>query len=82
MRLNNITELMEIAKYKKKGESLQWEDLQKMRYTWNVVCESLRLTPPSQGGLREIDAEFSFAGFTIPKGWKVSTQINNELPYS
>ncbi|KAK1371838.1 Beta-amyrin 28-oxidase [Heracleum sosnowskyi] len=68
-------ELMEISKTKRDGELLKWEDIQKMRYTWNVVCESLRLTPPSHGGLRETDTDFSFAGFTIPKGWKASWTV-------
>ncbi|KAK1371839.1 Cytochrome P [Heracleum sosnowskyi] len=60
--------LMLIAQSKREGELLTWDDIQKMRYTWNVVCESLRLTPPSYGGFREAVTDVSFAGFTIPKG--------------
>ncbi|XP_017228852.2 beta-amyrin 6-beta-monooxygenase [Daucus carota subsp. sativus] len=65
-------ELMEIAKSKREGELLTWEDIQKMRYSWNVVCESLRLMPPVQGGFREVVSDVSFSGFTIPKGYKAS----------
>lgn len=50
---------------------LKWEDIQKMRYSWNVVCETLRLTPPVQGGFREVVTDVSFSGFSIPKGYKV-----------
>ncbi|XP_047961913.1 dammarenediol 12-hydroxylase-like [Salvia hispanica] len=42
-----------------------------MEYTWNVVHECMRITPPSIGGFKESTAECTFAGFTIPKGWKV-----------
>ena len=63
---------MDIAKTKSEGELLKWEDVQNMRYSWNVVCETLRLIPPGLGAFREVVKDFTFAGFTIPKGWKVS----------
>ncbi|XP_017245653.2 beta-amyrin 6-beta-monooxygenase [Daucus carota subsp. sativus] len=67
-------ELTNIAKLKGEGELLNWEDIQKMRYSWNVVCESLRLTTmnSSFSGFREVVTDVSFSGFTIPKGYKAS----------
>ncbi|KAG6404307.1 hypothetical protein SASPL_136553 [Salvia splendens] len=64
-------EQMEIATSKGGDELLTERDVEKMKYTWNVVLESFRITPPTLGTFRETITEFSFAGFTIPKGWKI-----------
>lgn len=67
------TEQMEIANSKKEGELLNWDDLKKMRYSWNVACEVMRVTPPVQGAFRQALNDFTLNGFKIPKGWKVLT---------
>ncbi|GJS73101.1 cytochrome P450 716B1-like protein [Tanacetum coccineum] len=36
----------EISKSKALGEDLTWEDLTKMKYTWRVAFEMLRINPP------------------------------------
>ncbi|CAM8960316.1 unnamed protein product [Rhodiola kirilowii] len=76
-------EQMKIAKSKNEGEVLTWDDIQKMKYSWNVACEVMRLAPPLQGAFREAITDFVFNGFSIPKGWKLywsanSTHMNPE----
>ncbi len=51
---------------------LNWDDTRKMKYTWQVIQEAMRLQPIVQMAYREALQEFEYAGFTIPKGWKVS----------
>lgn len=52
-------------------ELLSLEDTKKMKYTWQVARESMRLFPPIFGSFRKATADIEYEGFTIPRGWKV-----------
>ncbi|KAK9097664.1 hypothetical protein Syun_024709 [Stephania yunnanensis] len=71
-----LKEQREIAKSKRPGELLNWDDIQKMRHTWNVACEVMRLWAPVQGGFKEALTDFTYAGFFIPKGFKLYWSAN------
>ncbi|KAK3188346.1 hypothetical protein Dsin_027907 [Dipteronia sinensis] len=68
VRANIVQEQEEIARNKVSGEL---DDLRKMKYTWRVALETLRMYPPLLGSFRRALGEFEYQGFTIPKGWQV-----------
>ncbi|KAM4092463.1 hypothetical protein ACB094_06G041100 [Castanea mollissima] len=65
-----LQEQEEIAKSKPPGEFLNWEDLAKMKYTWIVAMETLRIHPPVFGGFRKALKDIEYGGYLIPKGWQ------------
>jgi cytochrome P450 len=69
------TEHEEIAKDKADGEALTWEDLSKMKFTWRVAQETLRIVPPVVGGFRTALEDIEFDGYLIPKGWQVNHNL-------
>ncbi|KAF2314570.1 hypothetical protein GH714_027697 [Hevea brasiliensis] len=72
-----LQEHLDIAKSKEQGEFLHWEDVQKMSYSWSVISEVLRLSPPVTGAYRQSIADFTYEGYTIPKGWKLHVSIGS-----
>ncbi|KAK1422611.1 hypothetical protein QVD17_17896 [Tagetes erecta] len=52
-------------------EALTWEDLTKMKYTWRVATELMRIYPPVTLSFRRAKQDFEYEGFIIPKGWQV-----------
>ncbi|KAK1677731.1 hypothetical protein QYE76_038579 [Lolium multiflorum] len=66
-----VQEHEEIASNKGEGEALTWEDLLKMKLTWRVAQETLRIDPPFFGNVRTSLEDIEFDGYRIPKGWQV-----------
>ncbi|KAJ4838683.1 hypothetical protein Tsubulata_003115, partial [Turnera subulata] len=68
-----VQEQEEIAKSKQAGQHLTWDDLARMKYSWRVAMECLRMTPPVFSSFRKVLKDFEYEGYLIPKGWQVFT---------
>ncbi|KAF9589767.1 hypothetical protein IFM89_028676 [Coptis chinensis] len=44
---------------------LRWSDVQKMKYTWRVAQELMRVTPPVFGNFKKTTKDTSFGGFEM-----------------
>ncbi|WJX53379.1 beta-amyrin 28-monooxygenase [Trifolium repens] len=66
-----LSEHGEIVRSKGSGTVLDWESIQKLKYTWAVAQETMRLYPAAAGAFREAKTDINYEGFTIPKGWKI-----------
>ncbi|MED6119319.1 hypothetical protein PIB30_010830 [Stylosanthes scabra] len=66
-----VSEHAEIRESKGADATLDWESIQKMKYTWCVAQETMRLYPTAPGAFREAVTDITFEGFNIPKGWKI-----------
>ncbi|MCL7041021.1 hypothetical protein MKW94_017837 [Papaver nudicaule] len=68
-------------------ERLSWGDVAKMKYTWRVVQEVMRVIPPFFGSFRTAIKDTSYGGYDIPKGWqfdpsRFDNKLNTIPPYS
>ncbi|KAH9314512.1 hypothetical protein KI387_023139, partial [Taxus chinensis] len=61
---------LEIASNKKEGEEITMKDIKAMKYTWQVLQESLRMLSLVFGTLRKTMNDINHDGYTIPKGWQ------------
>ncbi|CAN8286782.1 unnamed protein product [Cochlearia groenlandica] len=66
-----LQEHVQIKENRGEREYLTVEDVKKMKYSWQVVRETMRLSPPIFGSFRKAVADIDYGGFTIPKGWKI-----------
>ncbi|KAH9296897.1 hypothetical protein KI387_028579 [Taxus chinensis] len=66
-----VQEQLGIVGNKKEGEEISWNDLKAMKYTWQVVQETMRMLPPVFGSYRKAITDIHYDGYTIPKGWNI-----------
>ncbi|CAJ1938267.1 unnamed protein product [Sphenostylis stenocarpa] len=66
-----VSEHADVTKSKGSGTALDWDSMQKLKYTWAVAQETMRLYPTAPGVFREVLTDITYEGYTIPKGWKI-----------
>ncbi|KAF8397112.1 hypothetical protein HHK36_016019 [Tetracentron sinense] len=80
-----LEEQMGILKDREEPQrQLTWNDIQKMKFTWRVAQELMRIIPPVFGSFRSAVKDTSFGGYDIPKGWQVfwvsnTTHMNKDI---
>ncbi|KAF5763456.1 putative abieta-7,13-dien-18-ol hydroxylase [Helianthus annuus] len=71
-----VREHQEISSNKVLEEALTWEDLTKMKYTWKVATEIMRVNPPVALSFRRAKQDIEYGGYIIPKGWQVLISLS------
>ncbi|KAJ1386141.1 Cytochrome P450 [Sesbania bispinosa] len=66
-----LSEHADVRRSKGCCAALDWDSIQKLKYTWAVAQETMRLYPTAPGVFREAVTDITYEGFTIPKGWKI-----------
>ncbi|KAI7734878.1 hypothetical protein M8C21_002732 [Ambrosia artemisiifolia] len=66
-----VQEHQVISRNKATTEALTWEDITKMKYSWKVATELMRIHPPATLIFRRAQQDIEYGGFIIPKGWQV-----------
>lgn len=64
-----------ISKREGEEDRLTWQEIQKMKYTWRVAQELMRIIPPVFGSFRKALKDTQYGGYDIPKGWQVMNTI-------
>ncbi|KAL4201172.1 hypothetical protein AMTRI_Chr02g214840 [Amborella trichopoda] len=59
---------VEVARAKASDDPLTWEELSKMKYTWRLALETLRIIPLVFGSFRKAMRDIHYGGYLIPKG--------------
>nr|ATG29942.1 CYP725A19 [Taxus chinensis] len=78
-----VQEQLGILSGKKEGQEISWKDLRSMKYTWQVLQETLRLYTQVAGIFRKAMTDIHYDGHTIPKGWQLlwatqTTHLNDK----
>lgn len=58
-------------KVKNGEEGLQWEDVQRMKYTWATIQEAMRMIPQITVSFKTVMEDFEYEGYRIPRGFLV-----------
>ncbi|KAI3955531.1 hypothetical protein MKW98_028476 [Papaver atlanticum] len=66
-----LEEQTAVAYSKGTRELLNFSDIQKMKYSWNMICEVMRVSTPSPVGFKTASDDLWYDGYFISKGTKL-----------
>jgi len=76
-KLREEHEAIRNAQGKETSSGINWKDVKSLRYSYQVIFESIRMMTPVKGSFRKVTKDLYYHDYLIPKGYKISLELEN-----